>query len=87
MQLIFKVKKAREHGRSGIEIILKGKNKISKSITENTDNLLSTLDKLLKRNKIELETLNDIKVEIDKKAGLTSQRIVKAVVKALCLNL
>jgi len=87
MQLIFKVKKAKQHGRSPIEIILRDKNKISKSITDDTDNLLSTLDKLLKRNKIKLETLNDIKVEIDKKAGLTSQRIVKAIVKALGLNL
>jgi len=87
MQLIFKIQPAKQHGRSPIEIILRDKNKISKSITDDTDNLLSTLDKLLKRNKIKLETLNDIKVEIDKKAGLTSQRIVKAIVKALGLNL
>lgn len=87
MQLIFKVKKAKEHGRSGIEIILKDKNKISKSITENTDNLLSTLDKLLKKNKIKLESLKDIKMEIVKGAGLTSYRIVSSIVKALSLNL
>ncbi|MFZ5559496.1 MAG: hypothetical protein ACOZAL_01750 [Patescibacteria group bacterium] len=85
--LIFKIQPTKEHGRSPVEIVLRDKNKIFKSITENTDNLLSTLDKLLKRNKIELETLNDIKVEISKKAGFTSQRIVKAIVKALSLNL
>jgi len=101
MQLIFKVQKAKEHGRpacrrgkSGIEIVLSrgagsrlrsGKN--IKAITENTDNLLQTLDKLLKRNKIELESLDDIKVEIEKGAGLTSTRIVSSIVKALSLDL
>jgi hypothetical protein len=87
VRLIFKVKKAKEHGRSPIVIALREKNKISKSITDNTDNLLSTLDKLLKRNKIELESLNNIKVEVTREAGLTSQRIVKSIVKALSLNL
>lgn len=87
MQLIFKIQKAKEHGRSGIEIVLRDKNKISKSITDNTDNLLSTLDKLLKRNKIKLESLDDIKVEISRGAGLTSTRIVKTITKALSLNL
>ncbi|OGZ33275.1 MAG: hypothetical protein A2V69_01955 [Candidatus Portnoybacteria bacterium RBG_13_40_8] len=85
--LIFKVKKAEEHGRSGIEIILKDKKKISRVITEDTDKLLGMLDKLLKRNKIELESLNNIKVETTREAGLTSQRIVKSIVKALSLNL
>ncbi len=87
MQLIFKVKKAKEHGRSPIEIILNRRKKTSKAITENTDELLQTLDKLLKRNKIELESLNDIKVEIEKGAGLTSTRIVSSIVKALSLDL
>ena len=86
-QLIFKVKKAKEHGRSPIEILISGKGEIHKTITENTDELLEKLDKLLKRNKIELDTLNNIKVEIAKEAGLTSTRIVKAIAKALSLNL
>jgi len=92
MQLIFKIQPASTRGgstrgRSGIEIVLKDKNKVLKSITDNTDNLLQTLDKLLKRNKIELESLNDIKVEIEKGAGLTSTRIVSSIVKALSLDL
>lgn len=87
MRLTFKIQKAKEHGRSSIEIILREKNKIFKSITDNTDNLLQTLDKLLKRNKIELESLDDIKVEIEKGAGLTSTRIVSSIVKALSLDL
>lgn len=94
-ELIFKVKKAREHGRSPIEIVLsrrtgsraQSRDKTYKAITEDTDKLLGTLDKLLKRNKIELESLNNIKVETTREAGLTSQRIVKSIVKALSLNL
>jgi hypothetical protein len=82
-KLIFKVKKAKENGKSAIEIVL-GKDRI---VAQNTDQVLPTLDKLLKRNKIELESLKDIKLEVDKKAGLTSQRIIKSVIKALRFNL
>ena len=97
MQLIFKVKKAKEHGRSGIEIVLidDTRRKLRKqagpskcvAFVRDTDNLLQTLDKLLKRNKIELESLSDIKVEIEKGAGLTSTRIVSSIVKVLSLDL
>ena len=94
-RLIFKIQKAKEHGRSGIEIVLsrrtgsraRSRDKTFKATTENTDLLLSTLDNLLKRNKIELESLKNIKLEIDKEAGLTSKRIVLAIFKALSLNL
>ena len=82
-QLIFKVKKAGEGGKSPIEIVL-NKNKL---IAKDTDQLLSTLDKLLKRNKIKVESLKNIKLEIDNEAGLTSQRIIKAIIKALSLDL
>ncbi|PJE57772.1 MAG: hypothetical protein COU82_00050 [Candidatus Portnoybacteria bacterium CG10_big_fil_rev_8_21_14_0_10_38_18] len=107
MQLIFKIKPAKEHGRptstrggstrgrSGIEIVLKTRRKLRKqagpskcvAFVRDTDNLLLTLDKLLKRNKIELESLKNIKLEIDKGAGLTSTRIVSAITKALSLDL
>jgi len=86
-ELIFKIQKAKKHGRSPIEILISGKGKTHKAITENTDELLQTLDKLLKRNKIELDTLNEIKLEILNGAGLTSQRIVKSIIKALSLDL
>jgi len=93
--LIFKIQKAKERGRSPIEIVLsrragsraQSRDKTYKAVTEDTDKLLGTLDKLLKKNKIELDTLNDIKLEITKGAGLTSQRIIKAIIKALSLNL
>ena len=85
MQLIFKVKKVGQEGRSPVEIVL-GKDRL---MAKDTDQLLSTLDKLLKRNTLKVESLKrgDIKIEINPKAGLTSQRINKAIIKALSLNL
>lgn len=86
-QLIFKIHKAEEHGRSPIEVIVKNKNKVYRKTTENTDNLLSTLDKLLKSAKIKVESLKDIKIESHKQAGLTSLRIIKSIAKALRFSL
>ena len=85
MRLVFKVGSAKKDGRSEVALVL-GKDKL---IAKDTDKILSTLDKLLKRNKIKVESLKrgDIKIEINPKAGLTSQRIVKTVIKALSLNL
>lgn len=85
MKLIFRVKTASKDGKSPIEIVL-GNDKL---VARSTDQLLQTLDKLLKRNKIKVESLKrgDIKIEINPKAGLTSQRITKAIIKALSLNL
>lgn len=82
MKLIFKVGPAKKDGRSEIALIL---NK-DKLVARDTDQILSTLDKLLKKNKIKVESLKNIKLEIDKEAGLTSQRIVKAIIKALRLD-
>lgn len=82
-QLIFKIKKAGKGGRSEIELILDRQ----KLIAKNTDEILSTLDKFLKKNKIKLESLKDIKLKVNKKAGLTSKRITKTIIKALCLDL
>jgi tRNA A37 threonylcarbamoyladenosine modification protein TsaB len=86
-RLIFKLQKAKEHGRSPIEIILKDGKKIFKTMTENTDLLLPALDRLLKKNKIDIESLKDINVEIANGAGLTSTRIVLSISKALCFDL
>ncbi|MFH1308615.1 MAG: hypothetical protein ABIH51_01220 [Patescibacteria group bacterium] len=83
MILTFKVGSAGDNGRSKIELIL-GK---EKKIAEDSDKILSTLDFLLKKNRIKLESVNDIKLEINKQAGLTSQRIVKSIIKALSFNL
>ncbi|MBU2564217.1 hypothetical protein KKA23_01395 [Patescibacteria group bacterium] len=83
MILIFKVGKAGDSGRSSVELIL-GKDK---KVAKDSDKILSTLDFLLKKNRIKLESVNDIKLEINKQAGLTSQRIVKSIIKALSFNL
>jgi tRNA A37 threonylcarbamoyladenosine modification protein TsaB len=87
MKLIFKIQKAKEHGKSPIEIVVLGKGRTLKTTTENTDLLLFALDKLLKKNKIELESLKDINVEIVNGAGLTSTRIVLSISKALRFDL
>ncbi|MDP2934374.1 MAG: hypothetical protein Q8N59_01215 [bacterium] len=100
MRLTFKIQKAKEHGspastrggsptrgRSAIEIIIKDGKKTFKATTENTDLLLPSLDRLLKKNKIDIESLKDINVEIANGAGLTSTRIVLSISKALRFDL
>lgn len=95
MQLTFKIQKAKEHGKSPIEIVLsrktgsraKSREDFYTATTENTDLLLPTLDRLLKKNRIGLESLKDINVEIANGAGLTSTRIVLSISKALRFDL
>ncbi|MFH1129314.1 MAG: hypothetical protein V1686_01090 [Patescibacteria group bacterium] len=82
-QIIFKIQKAGERGRSPIEIIVKNNNKSYSQITAETDKLLLTLDKVLKSAKLKIELVKDIKVISHKEAGLTSQRIVRAIKQAL----
>jgi len=86
-QLTFKLHPAKENKRSDMDIILKNRDKIQKVTVSDSDKILSALDTLLKKSKIKLESLSGIKLESSKKAGLTSQRIAKAIVKALCLKL
>ncbi len=86
-QLIFKIDKAGEHGRSPIELILQHNRKIYKKTIQNTDETLSTLDTLLKSAKLKVESLKNIKIETHKEAGLTSTRIIKSIVKALSFSL
>ena len=91
-KIIFKIMKAGEKGRSEVEIILETRRKQSKQagpskykvFVRDTDEVLSALDTLLKRSKIGLESVKDIKIETHKEAGLTSTRIIKSIVKALC---
>lgn len=87
-KLTFKIHKAGEHGRSPIEIILidETRRKRSKTI-ENTDKVLSVLDILLKKSKLNVESLTSVKIETHKEAGLTSTRIIKAITKALSFSL
>jgi glycerophosphoryl diester phosphodiesterase len=64
-------------------VIVKNGGKTYSQTTENTDKLLLTLDKVLKSAKLKIELVKDIKVISHKEAGLTSQRIVKAIKQAL----
>jgi hypothetical protein len=82
-QIIFKIQKAGERGRSPIEVIVKNGAKTHSQTTDNTDKLLLTLDRVLKSAKLKIESIRDIKVISHKEAGLTSQRIVKAIKQAL----
>lgn len=82
-EITFKIGPAREDGRSEVGLEL---NKY-KLVAENTDKILYTLDKIFKKNKIKLEDVESIKLEVDKKAGITSQRVVKAIIKALRFSL
>jgi len=87
MYLVFKIQKAQDSGKSPILIKIFDKNKTSEVSIKDTDLLLQAIDKLLKKNKIKVESLKDIRVEIDNEAGLTSTRIVLAIIKALRFNL
>jgi len=82
-KIVFKIHKAGEHGRSPIEIVLENNGKKYRKTTESTDNLLSTLDKVLKSAKLKVESLKNIQLETHKEAGLTSIRIIKSIIKAL----
>jgi uncharacterized protein YwgA len=97
-QLIFNILKAEEKGRSPIEVIVKNdstrrkqskqtgsqKNNIFfRETTADTDKLLLTLDKVLKSAKLKIESVSNIKIISHKEAGLTSQRIVRAIKQAL----
>jgi len=86
-KIVFKIQKAKEHGKSPIEIVLDNNGKKYVKIVENTDFLLPALDTLLKKSKIKLESVKDIKIKAHKEAGLTSQRIIKAIAKALSFEL
>lgn len=82
MKLTFKVGSAKDNGRSEIVLVL-GKTKL---VAKDSDHILLTLDKLLKKNTINIKEVKDIKLVVSKQAGLTSQRIVKSIIKALSLD-
>ena len=81
--LIFKIDKAGEKGRSPIEIILINNSKKYKKTMKETDKLLLALDKVLKFAKLKIDQVKNIRIISHKEAGLTSQRIVRAIKQAL----
>lgn len=50
---------------------------------EKSDELLKTLDKFLKKNKIKITNIKDWKVDFSKEKSITSQRISQSILSAL----
>lgn len=50
---------------------------------EKSDELLKTLDKFLKKNKIKVTSIKDWKVDFSKEKSITSQRISQSILYAL----
>lgn len=87
MQLVFKVKKAKQKGKAPVEVILEKDKKIFKETVESADKVLEGLDRILKRSKIEITNIKSIKVDDLNKNRYTSYRIIRAIEKALKLKL
>jgi len=54
---------------------------------ENAEDVLEGLDKILKKSKIEITDIKDIKIDALNKNRYTSYRIIKSIEKVLKLNL
>lgn len=50
---------------------------------EKSEELLKTLDKFLKKNKIKIANIKDWKVDFSKEKSITSQRISQSILSAL----
>lgn len=87
MNLIFKIKKAKQKGRAPVEIILKKDKKIYKKTVGSADKVIEGLDRILKGSKIEITNIKSIKVDDLNKNRYTSYRILKSIEKALKLKL
>jgi len=75
-------------GRAPVEVILKKKREIiGREEVKNAEKILEGLDKILKKNKIEITTIKLIKVDDLNKNKHTSYRIIKSIEKALKLGL
>ena len=87
MNLIFRILKSKQKGAAPVEVILEKKGKKYKEIVKNADKILEGLDKILKRSKIGITDLKNIKVDDLNKNRYTSYRIIKAIEKALKLKI
>ncbi len=88
MNLVFKIEKTKQKEKAPIQVILKTKDKIYKEKAESADKILEKLDKILKKSKIKVTAVKNVKV-IDKshKIGFTSYRIIRSIEKALKFDL
>lgn len=88
MELIFQINKSSQKGAVPVEIVLKDKKRtIGKEIVENAEKVLEGLDKILKKSKIEITDIKNIKTIDLNKNRYTSYRIVKSIEKALKLKI
>lgn len=87
MQLIFKIKKSKQKGAAPVEVILEKNGQKYKEIVKNADKILEGLDKILKKSKIGITGLENIKTIDLNKNRYTSYRIIKAIEKALKLKI
>lgn len=82
MQLIFRIHKI-EQNQSLVEIILKRKNKIIRAEAEEAEDALDKLDRILKKSKIEITDIKNIRIDNLNKSKYTTYRILKSIEKAL----
>ncbi len=88
MNLTFKLLKTNQKGKAPVEVILKQNKKVIASETaKNAEQVLSILDKILKKSKIVITAIDNIKVEDLSKNRYTSYRIIKSIKTALELGL
>ena len=68
-----------------ILIKFKDKNLEKSFIVDKSDEFLSCIDVLVKKNKIKLETLRNARVEFEN-AGLLTERIIRVIILGLSIN-
>ncbi len=82
MQLIFRIKKS-DLGEQIIEIIVKTSDKIIRSEAGEAENVLDKLDKILKKSKIEITDIKNIRIDNLDKNRYTTYRIIRSIEKGL----
>jgi len=60
--------------------------RVQDRIIGNIESMVGIMEQMRKDINRIVAVIKDIKLRIDKEAGLTSQRIVKSIAKAFCLN-
>ena len=84
MNLIFEVQRTVQKGKTPVDVILKQGKVTYREKVESTDEVLERLDKILKKNRIDIKAIRSVKI-VDKflETSYTSRRILKSVEKAL----
>jgi len=93
MRLIFRILSIEQKGKTRlarreskwvpVEIILEARDKTYKEKAESADKILETLDKILKKSRIEITDIKSIKIDNQNKNRYTSYKIAEAIQRAL----